>query len=269
MNYLMENSEEAIRLEIKTDTEAVRKQAEWCGIKPGMRVLDVGCGPGITTSILYKMIQPGGSIIGIDSSEDRIEYAKKYYGGKAGIYFHHCDLRTPLDDLGEFDLLWVRFVLEYFRTEGSDIVRHLKELVRTGGYLCLLDLDYNCLSHYEINAEMENVIRNLMKILDDIYNFDTFAGRKLYSYLYDNEFENIEVDVMANSLIYGNINDVAMFNWVKKAEMIASLELHDLFSDYSGGYDKFLSDFKEFLLDPRRFYYSPLILCKGMKPASS
>jgi len=50
--------------------------------------------------------------------------------------------------------------------------------------------------------------------------------------------------------------------------MIASLELYDLFNDYSGGYDKFLADFKEFLVDPRRFYYSPLILCKGMKPAS-
>jgi ubiquinone/menaquinone biosynthesis C-methylase UbiE len=268
MNYLMENNEEAIRLEMKTDAETVRKQAEWCGIKPGMRVLDVGCGPGITTSILHEMIQPGGSIIGIDSSEDRIEYAKKYYGEKDGIAFYHCDLRNPPDDIGEFDALWVRFVLEYFRAEGSDIVKHLKELVKKGGYLCLLDLDYNCLSHYEITAEMEDVIRNLMKILDDVYNFDTFAGRKLHSYLYDNEFENIEVDVMAHSMIYGSISDVAMFNWVKKAEMIASLELYDLFSDYSGGYDKFLADFKEYLVDPRRFYYSPLILCKGMKPVS-
>jgi ubiquinone/menaquinone biosynthesis C-methylase UbiE len=63
MKYLMENSEESVRLEMKTDTETVRRQAEWCGIKPGMRVLDVGCGPGITTSILHEMIQPGGSII--------------------------------------------------------------------------------------------------------------------------------------------------------------------------------------------------------------
>ena len=49
-SYLMENLEEAIRLEMKTDPEAVRKQALWCGLKPGMRVLDAGCGPGMITS---------------------------------------------------------------------------------------------------------------------------------------------------------------------------------------------------------------------------
>ena len=41
-SYLMENLEENIRLEFKTDPKAVRKQALWCGLKPGLRVLDAG-----------------------------------------------------------------------------------------------------------------------------------------------------------------------------------------------------------------------------------
>jgi len=56
--YLMENSEEALRLELKTDPEAVHIQAKWCGVQPGMHILDAGCGPGKVTSILYKMTQP-------------------------------------------------------------------------------------------------------------------------------------------------------------------------------------------------------------------
>ena len=40
--YLMESPEEAVRLEMKTEPGAVRKQAQWCGVKPGLRVLDVG-----------------------------------------------------------------------------------------------------------------------------------------------------------------------------------------------------------------------------------
>lgn len=39
-SYLMENLEENIRLEVKTDPVAVRKQALWCGLKPGLRVLN-------------------------------------------------------------------------------------------------------------------------------------------------------------------------------------------------------------------------------------
>jgi putative peptidoglycan lipid II flippase len=39
-------------LEEKTEKQAVIDQAHWAGLKPGMRVLDVGCGPGLTTSVL-------------------------------------------------------------------------------------------------------------------------------------------------------------------------------------------------------------------------
>ena len=45
--YLMEHEEEKDRLEMKTDPLVLRKQAEWCGIKPGQRLLDFGCGPGL------------------------------------------------------------------------------------------------------------------------------------------------------------------------------------------------------------------------------
>ena len=85
--YLMESEEETIRLEIKTDPEALRKQALWCGIKPGMRVLDVGCGTGKTTSILHEMIQPDGCVVGIDFSETRIFFAKENYGKKKALNF--------------------------------------------------------------------------------------------------------------------------------------------------------------------------------------
>lgn len=57
--YLMEHEEEKDRLERKTDPSALRKQAQWCGIKPGQHLLDLGCGPGKTTAILYDLISTG------------------------------------------------------------------------------------------------------------------------------------------------------------------------------------------------------------------
>src|SRR4030065_1769964 len=100
--YLMESEEENIRLEVKTDPDALRKQALWCGVKPGLRILDGGCGPGITTALLYEMIQPGGSIVGVDLSETRIAYAKENYGGKNGIEFSLHDLRESMEKYGQF-----------------------------------------------------------------------------------------------------------------------------------------------------------------------
>ncbi len=47
--YLMESDEETLRLDLKTDAKTVEKQALWAGIKPGMRVADLGFGSGKTT----------------------------------------------------------------------------------------------------------------------------------------------------------------------------------------------------------------------------
>jgi SAM-dependent methyltransferase len=266
ITYLMENQEETIRLEAKTKPGAVRSEAKWCGVKPGMHVLDAGCGPGKTTSILFRMIQPGGTIEGLDYSKERIEYAKGKYGSHGAIDFRVRDLRHPLDDAVLFDLIWARFVLEYNRKESSNIVKNLTSRLKPGGCLCLIDLDYNCLTHYELPSRMEHILFNLSNAAEKEYNFDPYIGRKLYAYLYDLGYENINIDVRAHHLFYGPIPENDMFNWIKKVEVV-SAKNKQLFDSYPGGHDAFFLDFKRFFTDPRRFTYTPLILCKGTKPA--
>ena len=265
--YLMEHPDEALRLDLKTDPEVVKKQARWCGLRPGMRVLDAGCGPGKVTSILNEIIQPGGEIVGVDYSEERINYAQKHYSNEIGINYRVHDLRSDLRDLGQFDLVWTRFVLEYNLAECAKIIRHLSDCLKPGGCLCLIDLDYNCLTHYKLPDNMENTLFKIMKRLELERNFDPYAGRKLYSHLYDLGYQDIRLDLSAHHLLYGNINDRDMFNWLKKME-IASIKAKELFENYAGGKDSFFNDFKNFFLDPRRFTYTPLIICMGTKPPS-
>jgi len=264
----MENLEEAVRLEIKTDPEAVRKQALWCGLRPGLRVLDAGCGPGKITTILHEMIQPGGEVLGVDYSQERIDHAQHHYGKESGIDFQVHDLRDPLDGAGLFHLIWVRFVLEYNRAESHDIVRNLTACLKPGGHLCLLDLDHNCLNHYELPVKMEPILSEIMASLEEKYNFDPYAGRKLYAYLYDLGYEDIQVDLVAHHLIYGKAKKADAYNWIKKVEM-ASIKALKILEEYPGGHEAFVSDFVRFFNDSRRFTYTPLILCKGRKPLSA
>lgn len=263
--YLMENGEEALRLDVKTDPEVVRRQAAWCGVKPGVRVLDVGCGSGRATSILRDLVDPGGAVVGVDYSHERIAYATNHYGQKPGIDFVIRDLTNPIDHLGQFDIIWVRFVLEYYRRESPAIVRNLRSLLKPGGCLCLIDLDYNSLNHYELSVSMTSILSKLMAALEEQHNFDTYAGRKLYSYLYDQDFENIEVELMAHHLIYGTARDADVFNWLTKVRVIVE-KMEGLFTEYPGGAEEFLREFERFFLDPRRFTYTPLIMCKGTRP---
>src|ERR1700761_4684247 len=46
------------------------------GLRPGMRVLDVGCGPGDVSFVAARLVGPQGAVIGIDAADDIIELAR-------------------------------------------------------------------------------------------------------------------------------------------------------------------------------------------------
>lgn len=263
-NYIMEHEAEAIRLDLKTDSQSVTRQARWAGIRPGMRVADIGCGSGKTTSYLHWLIQPGGEIVGVDASVSRISHAIEHYGAN-GIEFVCRNMYEPLDDLGVFDFIWVRFVLEYHSSKSRDIVSNLTRLLKPGGILCLIDLDNNCLSHFGLDARLENTVCGIINTLEKDFDFDPYAGRKLYSYLYELGYREIAVDAAAHHLIYGELDEIDAYNWEKKVE-IAAKKSGYLFDEYAGGYDEFVEEFRNFFADPQRFTYTPIILCRGIKP---
>ena len=264
--YLMESDEEALRLVLKTDNKAIEKQALWAGIKPGMRVADVGCGPGKTTYYLHKLVQPNGEAVGVDGSEKRITYAKRHYSD-TGIDYSCKNIYDPIDDLGMFDFIWVRFVLEYHRSKSFDIVKNISSILKPGGILCLIDLDYNCLRHSGLPERLEKTICAIMNTLEENADFDPYAGIKLYSYLYDLGYQDIDVEMAPHHLIFGRLNETDAYNWEKKVEVAARKSGYD-FEEYSGGYDGFFEEFKSAFANPRRFTYTPLISCRGRKPTA-
>lgn len=263
-NYLMESDDEALRLDLKTDRQAVMRQARWAGIEPGMRVGDLGCGSGKTTAVLQELVQPGGQAIGVDFSEKRIEFANRQYG-QTGAQFVRADIRKPSPAPGSFDALWIRFVLEYYRAESADIVRTVAALLKPGGRLCLLDLDNNSLCHHEMPPRLERAMHEIMDALSIRANFDPFAGRRLYAHLYDLGFREIAVTIEGHHLIYGALHENDAFNWMKKIE-VAPQRIGYQFPEYPGGYDEFREEFDRFFADSRRFTYSPLIVAVGTKP---
>src|SRR6476659_9605416 len=46
------------------------------GIRPGMRVVDLGCGTGMVTQLLAQLVGPNGKVVGVDYSAAQVEQAR-------------------------------------------------------------------------------------------------------------------------------------------------------------------------------------------------
>jgi ubiquinone/menaquinone biosynthesis C-methylase UbiE len=262
----MESDDEERRLEIKTVRSVVEDFAKRAGLSQGMRVVDVGCGAGLTTSILRGIVGDSGAAVGVDSSPERIEQARNRYGDDRTSFVLR-DFLKPIEGLETFDFAWVRFALEYYKAECFDIARNVSSLLSEGGILCLIDLDHNSLSHYGMSPRLEGALLAVMRQLEDKANFDPYAGRKLYSHLYKMSYRDIRVEAGAHHLIYGDLREADEYNWGKKIEVLSRKLKIDLpgYSDPK----EFREDFMAFFRDPARFTYTPVIAAWGRKPSRS
>src|SRR3982751_270389 len=62
-------------------TEQILRQA---GLQPGMRVLDLGCGPGDVSFLAASIVGPSGSVRGVDRSHEPIALARER-AARAGL----------------------------------------------------------------------------------------------------------------------------------------------------------------------------------------
>jgi precorrin-6B methylase 2 len=51
------------------------------GLAPGMRVLDVGCGPGDVVFLAARLVEPEGTVIGVHKFPEAVELARQRAAG--------------------------------------------------------------------------------------------------------------------------------------------------------------------------------------------
>jgi ubiquinone/menaquinone biosynthesis C-methylase UbiE len=127
-------------------------------LRPGERVADLGCGPGLLALDMHAQVGEGGAIEGIDLSPDMIALAQRRCGDHANIGLRVGDVATlPYDDAA-FDVAVCTQVYEYV----PDVERALRELhrvVHPGGRVAVVDTDWeSCVWHSSDAQRMRRVI---------------------------------------------------------------------------------------------------------------
>ncbi|OBK90113.1 methyltransferase domain-containing protein, partial [Mycobacterium sp. 1165178.9] len=113
------------------------------GLRPGMRVLDVGCGPGDVSIIAARLVGPDGAVLGVDSAADVLELARARAVGQG---LHTVDFEaTAIADLRleePVDAVIGRLILMHL-PDPVAALRHLTSLVRPGGLVAFCESDIN------------------------------------------------------------------------------------------------------------------------------
>jgi ubiquinone/menaquinone biosynthesis C-methylase UbiE len=114
-SYVLERSgRELDRLDLQGQIyhELTRASLVAGGVKPGMRVLDIGCGSGDVSRVAAQLVGRDGAVVGIDLDQDTVRSARErtHAAGIANTSFEVTDA-SQVSERGTFDALVGRFVL--------------------------------------------------------------------------------------------------------------------------------------------------------------
>lgn len=140
-SYLLgTHTEELERLRFQHELWLPAARAAWerAGLSAGMRVLDVGAGPGFAAMDLAQIVGPTGRVLGLERSEAYVA-AGQAMAHSAQLPWlelrQHDVLRDPYPGEG-FDLAWCRW-LAMFLPDLDPLLTGLEQSLRLGGQLVL------------------------------------------------------------------------------------------------------------------------------------
>jgi len=111
------------------------------GIRPGMRVLDIGCGAGDAAFVAAGLVGPDGSVLGVDRSPDALARARlrAEQRGLTQVQFIEGDIHDPAPG-GPFDAIVERGAL-WLVPDPAAVLRLQATVLRPGGLVVPIEVD--------------------------------------------------------------------------------------------------------------------------------
>lgn len=159
-------------------------------LRPGMDVLDVGCGPGTITVDLASRV-PQGRVLGIDTSAGVLDRAADLAVAQnvENVEFEQADVMAlPYAD-GSYDVVHAHQVLQHL-VDPVAALQEMRRVVRPGGVVAVRDADYGAMRWFPDSPGLD-AWRELYLTMTSHHHPD--AGRRLLSWARAAGFESVTV----------------------------------------------------------------------------
>ncbi|MGK5553743.1 methyltransferase domain-containing protein [Actinomadura kijaniata] len=118
-------------------------------LRPGLSVLDVGCGPGTITTGLAERVAPGGRVVGVDPAGSVVAEAAREAAerGLADVTFATGDVYALDFPDDAFDVVHAHQVLQHL-PDPVAALREMRRVCRPGGIVAARDADFGGMTWY-------------------------------------------------------------------------------------------------------------------------
>src|SRR5205807_3307913 len=132
-------------------------------LRPEMRVIDVGCGPGSITRGLAERVAPG-EVIGLDLSRETLEVARHDAAvrGLRNLRYQEASVYTlPFAD-ASFDVAYAHQVFQHLR-EREAALREMLRVVRPDGLVGVRDVDWGTVAYWPRDPWLDRFVETHLK----------------------------------------------------------------------------------------------------------
>lgn len=169
-------------------------------LRPGMRVLDVGCGPGSITLGLAEAVAPG-QVVGIDFQPSQVVQAQVLSAarGITNTHFEVADAyQLPFPD-GSFDAVFAHAVLWHLR-EPIKALAEMRRVLRPRGIVGIRECDWGGRIHSPLTSLLEEWYALTVRIRQR-NNGNPFLGRHCRRLLLEAGFVRTEASISTWSAV--------------------------------------------------------------------
>ncbi len=164
------------------------------GLVDGIRILDIGCGPGTITAKIAALC-PNSPVLGLEPDPNRARLAERELESHPRASVHVGSLSSNQLEAGSFDFAYARFVLQHLAAPEAELAGALS-LLRPGGTLVAVDADDGLFAIYPEPPQLAEAIR-LSEALQHGRGGDRRVGRKLPVLLEQAGFGEVQLKAMA------------------------------------------------------------------------